>query len=190
DAFKEIVIEESFERFSLVADVELSPTTIGDTTPPGRITDLRIEDIKTNENTRHFTIRWTATGGDSYTGRATSYQLRYATDLNTLLNNFENAQALNIGQHNLDPRDSGEDEAVDISVTTEKEFNETAFLVIRALDEVGNKGAMSNIVSIVIANGFVISFNGRTNHTYSPPTIDENETNVGLIIGVVIGTAA
>ncbi|XP_052783515.1 uncharacterized protein LOC128219660 [Mya arenaria] len=50
---------------------------------------------------------------------------------------------------------------------------------------------MSNIVSIVIANGFNISFNGRTNHTYiaPPPIIDDDKTIVGLIIGVVIGTA-
>ncbi|WAR27866.1 CLCA1-like protein, partial [Mya arenaria] len=153
EAFEEIVIEESFERFSLVEDANLSPTTIGDTTSPGKITDLRIEDVETNGNTRHFTIRWTATGDDSYNGQATTYQLRYANDLDSLLNNFGNAQALEIGQHNLYPRDSGEDEAVDISVTAEKEFNETAFLGIRALDEVGNGGAMSNIVSIVIANG-------------------------------------
>ncbi|WAR27855.1 CLCA1-like protein, partial [Mya arenaria] len=153
DAFEEIVIEESFERFSLVEDANLSPTTIGDTTSPGKITDLRIEDVETNGNTRHFTIRWTATGDDRYTGQATTYQFRYANDLDSLLNNFGNAQALDIGQHNLYPRDSGEDEAVDISVTAEKEFNETAFLGIRALDEVGNEGAMSNIVSIVIANG-------------------------------------
>ncbi|WAR27854.1 CLCA1-like protein [Mya arenaria] len=195
DAFKEIVIEESFERFSLVEDANLSPTTIGDTTSPGKITDLRIEDVETNGNTRHFTIRWTATGDDRYTGQATTYQLRYANDLDSLLNNFGNAQALDIGQHNLYPRDSGEDEAVDISVTAEKEFNETAFLGIRALDEVGNEGAMSNIVSIVIANGkydgFNISFNGRTNHTYiaPPPIIDDDKTIVGLIFGVVIGTA-
>ncbi|WAR27853.1 CLCA1-like protein, partial [Mya arenaria] len=195
EAFEEIVIEESFERFSLVEDANLSPTTIGDTTSPGKITDLRIEDVETNGNTRHFTIRWTATGDDSYNGQATTYQLRYANDLDSLLNNFGNAQALDIGQHNLYPRDSGEDEAVDISVTAEKEFNETAFLGIRALDEVGNGGAMSNIVSIVIANGkydgFNISFNGRTNHTYSPPPPikDDDKTNMGLIIGVVIGTA-
>ncbi|WAR27848.1 CLCA1-like protein, partial [Mya arenaria] len=195
EAFEEIVIEESFERFSLVEDANLSPTTIGDTTSPGKITDLRIEDVETNGNTRHFTIRWTATGDDRYTGQATTYKLRYANDLDSLLNNFGNAQALDIGQHNLYPRDSGEDETVDISVTAEKEFNETAFLGIRALDEVGNEGAMSNIVSIVIANGkydgFNISFNGRTNHTYSPPPsiIDDDKTNVGFIIGVVIGTA-
>ncbi|WAR27856.1 CLCA1-like protein [Mya arenaria] len=195
DAFEEIVIEERFERFSLVEDANLSPTTIGDTTSPGKITDLRIEDVETNGNTRHFTIRWTATGDDRYTGQATTYQFRYANDLDSLLNNFGNAQALDIGQHNLYPRDSGEDEAVDISVTAEKEFNETAFLGIRALDEVGNEGAMSNIVSIVIANGkydgFNISFNGRTNHTYiaPPPIIDDDKTIVGLIIGVVIGTA-
>ncbi|WAR27850.1 CLCA1-like protein [Mya arenaria] len=153
DAFEEIVIEERFERFSLVEDANLSPTTIGDTTSPGKITDLRIEDVETNGNTRHFTIRWTATGDDRYTGQATTYQFRYANDLDSLLNNFGNAQALDIGQQNLYPRDSGEDETVDISVTAEKEFNETAFLGIRALDEVGNEGAMSNIVSIVIANG-------------------------------------
>ncbi|XP_052782956.1 calcium-activated chloride channel regulator 1-like [Mya arenaria] len=188
EAFEEIVIEESFERFSLVEDAELSPTTIRDTSPPGRITDLRIEDVETNGNTRHFTIRWTATGDDSYTGQATKYQLRYATDFDTLLNNFENAQDLDIGQHNLEPRDSGEDETVDISVTAEEEFIETAFLVIRAVDEVGNEGAMSNIVSIVIAYGFKMSFNGRTNHTYSPPHTVEKKTNVGVIIGAVIGT--
>ncbi|XP_052783525.1 calcium-activated chloride channel regulator 4A-like [Mya arenaria] len=191
DAFEEIVIEERFERFSLVEDANLSPTTIGDTTSPGKITDLRIEDVETNGNTRHFTIRWTATGDDRYTGQATTYQFRYANDLDSLLNNFGNAQALDIGQQNLYPRDSGEDETVDISITAEKEFNETAFLGIRALDEVGNEGPMSNIVSIVIANGFNISFNGRTNHTYiaPPPIIDDDKTIVGLIIGVVIGTA-
>ncbi|XP_052783512.1 calcium-activated chloride channel regulator 1-like [Mya arenaria] len=188
DAFEKNVIEESFERFSLVEDAELSPTTIGDTSPPGRITDLRIEDVETNGNTRHFTIRWTATGDDSYTGQATKYQLRYATDFDTLLNNFENAQDLDIGQQNLEPRDTGEDETVDISVTAEEEFIETAFLVIRAVDEVGNEGAMSNIVSIVIANGSKMSFNGRTNHTYSPNRIVDKKTNVGVIIGAVIGT--
>ncbi|XP_052784083.1 uncharacterized protein LOC128219937 [Mya arenaria] len=56
-------------------------------------------------------------------------------------------------------------EAIVISVDAEQTYVDTAYLGIAAVDEAGNQGKVSNIVSIVVAKGFRMNFEGKTNST-------------------------
>ncbi|WAR27523.1 CLA4A-like protein [Mya arenaria] len=50
-------------------------------------------------------------------------------------------------------------------VDAEQTYVDTAYLGIAAVDEAGNQGKVSNIVSIVVAKGFRMNFEGKTNST-------------------------
>ncbi|WAR27524.1 hypothetical protein MAR_013228 [Mya arenaria] len=95
-------------------------------------------------------------------------------------------------------------EAIVISVDAEQTYVDTAYLGIVAVDETGNRGKVSNIVSIVVAKGFRVSFEGETNYTEneeetttSPATtvthyvsavrLNVEESHTGLIGGVCVG---
>ncbi|XP_045199675.2 calcium-activated chloride channel regulator 4-like [Mercenaria mercenaria] len=86
------VLQDNFQRVSLPSEILVSNYSSiianKDITAPGRITDVSIIDIST-ENTqygesRNFTITWTATGDDINVGQATEYELRISDDINVL----------------------------------------------------------------------------------------------------------
>jgi hypothetical protein len=67
------VLQDNFQRQSVANEIIVNNYVAGDVTAPGRITDVSIIDIST-ENTpygesRNFTITWTATGDDVNIGQ-------------------------------------------------------------------------------------------------------------------------
>ncbi|XP_052782885.1 calcium-activated chloride channel regulator 2-like [Mya arenaria] len=207
------IISDSFQRFSLPEPIFIKQfsESLSDMVAPGQITDVDIVNIETrmtsNGESRNFTISWTATGNDMNNGQASSYEIRYADDIDTIVDNFSSAYTLDIGNVSLTPKQSGMMEAIVISVDAEQTYVDTAYLGIVAVDETGNRGKVSNIVSIVVAKGFRVSFEGETNYTEneeetttSPATtvthyvsavrLNVEESHTGLIGGVCVGVLA
>ncbi|XP_053404611.1 calcium-activated chloride channel regulator 4-like [Mercenaria mercenaria] len=198
------VLQDNFQRVSLSSEILVSnySSTIAnqDITAPGRITDVSIIDIFT-ENTqygesRNFTITWTATGDDINVGKATEYELRISDDINVLINNFSNAELLDVVNANFTPKAAGEVEYIRIEIDAEESYTSTTFFGVKAKDEAENAGAVSNIVSILVANGYRIKVEGDvvyspTNVTDKDITQEEKKENLtGLAIGVSFAAAA
>jgi subtilisin family serine protease len=107
-----------------------------DTIPPGAITDLAPED----PGSTSYDLTWSATGDDGATGRATSYELRWSTtpfDSST----FGAATASTLDA----PAESGAPEHVRVFGLP---YGSTVHLAIRARDEFGNAGPLSNVVQV------------------------------------------
>ena len=119
-----------------------------DTTPPDGITTLTV----TETGSSHLKLQWTATGDDHGTGRASAYDLRYSTSPITAAN-FGSATPASAPT----PQTAGSLENAEI---TGLAFNTTYVVAVKALDEFGNAGPVSNV-----ANGTTL---GPPNLTASP----------------------
>ncbi|XP_053404613.1 calcium-activated chloride channel regulator 4A-like isoform X2 [Mercenaria mercenaria] len=204
DVYNTEVLQDNFQRVSLPSEILVSNYSSiianQDITAPGRITDVSIIDIFT-ENTqygesRNFTITWTATGDDINIGKATEYELRISDDINVLINNFSNAERLDVVNANFTPKAAGEVEYIRIEIDAEESYTSTTFFGVKAKDEAENAGAVSNIVSILVANGYRIKVEGDvvyspTNVTDEDITQEEKKENLtGLAIGISCAAAA
>ena len=108
-----------------------------DTIPPGAIADLAPED----PGSTSYDLTWTATGDDGAVGRATSYELRWsASPFDSLT--FAGATASALGA----PAPSGAPEHVRVFGLP---YGTDVWLAIRARDEFGNAGPLSNVVHVV-----------------------------------------
>ncbi|XP_060598908.1 calcium-activated chloride channel regulator 4-like, partial [Ruditapes philippinarum] len=153
------VYDSSFQRVQILEQLNVTNykniTTSDDLIAPGKITDVNIHHIQSkalsNSERRNCTISWTATGDDKTIGRASSYIFRIADDVDVLLNDFDNAPILEVGNNSLIPKPSGDIEVLKITVDAEESYTGTAFFALQAVDETGNKGSVSNIISIVVA---------------------------------------
>uniref|UniRef100_A0A832I5Z7 Choice-of-anchor D domain-containing protein n=1 Tax=Eiseniibacteriota bacterium TaxID=2212470 RepID=A0A832I5Z7_UNCEI len=108
-----------------------------DETPPGQITDL----VTTSPSSNAIGLAWTATGDDGTTGRASSYEIRYSTAPITDLASFLAATLVN---GTPDPQPFGSPESFEV---TGLDFNTTYFFALRAKDEFGNPGPVSNVAT-------------------------------------------
>jgi len=108
------------------------PIAEPDSIPPGQVMDLAIVEAGSN----WLDAQWTAVGDDDNTGKASRYDLRYATfpidDAN-----FETATRV---ASTPKPGDPGTLESARVSGL---DFNTTYYVAVRALDEFGNAGASS-----------------------------------------------
>ncbi len=112
------------------------PIAQPDSLPPGAITDLTAVDPGGSSMTLH----WTATGDDGATGRAANYDLRYSTaplDDTT----FGAATQVN-GEPN--PQTAGSAEQMTVNGLA---FSTVYYFAIRAADELGGVGPISNVAS-------------------------------------------
>lgn len=116
----------------------LSRTTLAapDVTRPAAIANVAVTGA--TENT--IAINWTATGDDSLTGTATSYDIRYSTSPITAAN-FAAATAAN-GEPA--PTAAGTVQAFTVSGLTRQT---TYYIAMKITDDAGNVSAISNVVS-------------------------------------------
>jgi subtilisin family serine protease len=104
-----------------------------DDTPPGMIADLSAS----NPGSNTMTLAWTSTGDDGNTGRATSYEIRYATSPITEATFGSAALA-----PSPDPLTAGSPQTTDVSGLS---FSTTYWFAIKAFDEFNNSGPISNL---------------------------------------------
>lgn len=130
------------------------------------------------------------------------YELRISGDLNVLVNNFSNADMLSISNGNFTPNASGKSEYIRIEIDAKESYTSTKYFAVRAKDEAGNVGAVSNIISILVANGYRMTVKGNVVHSYNlfngedesteETGIEKEQNNKSIIIGVssaVVGIA-
>jgi chitodextrinase len=83
------------------------------------------------------TLSWTAVGDDSLTGTATSYEIRYSTSPITVAS-FSSATAVTAPT----PAASGTSQSVTVTGLSRQV---TYYFALRAVDEAGNRSALSNV---------------------------------------------
>ena len=119
---------------NLASDTTTAATV--DVTAPSAISTLAVS----SPTITGMRLIWTATGDDAGTGTASSYDIRYST---AVINsgNFDAAPAVT---QSLAPRASG---AADTCLFTQGSPNTLYYFAIKAMDEVFNASAISNVVS-------------------------------------------
>lgn len=125
------------------ADIKEEPDSIW----PSQVMDLAVIDFSDHS----ITISWTAPGDDSTAGRATSYDLRYSTE-EFDWDHFDSAtQVADVPE----PKTAGETETLTITgLAAETEY----YIALEGVDEEGNHGVMSNMVSQLCYEDVAISF--------------------------------
>lgn len=116
--------------------VTKTTTAAPDTVRPAALTDAQI----TGSTETSFALRWTATGDDSLTGTATSYDVRYSTSPITNANWASATQAT--GEPT--PLAAGTTQTWTLTGLTRQT---TYYVAIKVIDEAGNASALSNSLS-------------------------------------------
>jgi phosphodiesterase/alkaline phosphatase D-like protein len=116
--------------------VTKTTTAAPDTVRPAALADVQI----TGSTETSFALRWTATGDDSLTGTATSYDVRYSTSPITAANWASATQATGEPA----PVAAGGTQTWTLTGLTRQT---TYYVAIKVLDEAGNASALSNSLS-------------------------------------------
>ncbi|MEJ2626934.1 MAG: Ig-like domain-containing protein [bacterium] len=116
-------------------------TSYEDLVAPNKITDI----IPISKTPSSITLQWTAVGDDGFSGQASSYDIRYSTAAITT-DNFKDATV--VGSIPV-PADCGDGSSRPTqSVTIEGLLANTEYFVaVKTIDDWGNTGAMSPVVS-------------------------------------------
>ncbi|XP_030832203.1 calcium-activated chloride channel regulator 1-like [Strongylocentrotus purpuratus] len=181
-----------------------------DVLAPSRIQDLAYSSFSYENAT--VILTWTAVGDDLDQGTASEYELRYSNDFDVLRVNFTENPLVNDHQiidgnlSRISP--GGQSETLTILLPV-LHYDLNYYFSIRALDEAGNAGAISNIVSLPIIEPYFVStsapsstttvqdFTDGTTVTTStitePPSKEPEATkgpdeskDLGLIIGLTV----
>src|SRR5262245_44389098 len=107
-----------------------------DVTPPGQVTNLAVSEAGSS----HLKLTWTATGDDGNTGRATQYEIRRSTSPITDETSFLAGTLVSAP----DPLVAGSAESLELGGLA---FTTTYFVALRARDEFGNGGPISNVAN-------------------------------------------
>ncbi|XP_061187630.1 calcium-activated chloride channel regulator 1-like isoform X2 [Saccostrea echinata] len=108
---------------------------------PARITTLQVM----NRNDISFNVSWNAVGDDVIYGKALLYNILLSKNLSTLRNSPETVEPLT--RNIPTPSDPGSLELFSLALP---EVNANYYLAVRAVDEAGNKGDVSNILSLSV----------------------------------------
>ena len=115
-----------------------------DVYPPARITDLLVSGL----HQLVLELTWTATGDDLDTGSAVSYDLRWAGDRMSIMEQFD-TEANKFEQSELPtPSPFGFSESVNLTVP---KVNTQLYFAIVAVDAAGNSSPVSNIVPVYVS---------------------------------------
>ncbi|PVD24285.1 hypothetical protein C0Q70_14756 [Pomacea canaliculata] len=158
DGIIEELVTEELGRFERVRSAGLfavsgfpsDMTSIPDAIPPSRITDLTVSNDDTKDGAAE--LEWTSVGGDMDIGTAAKYTFYFITDLDLVDSaGFNDSMWSEVNQTYLrdlrSPQPAGSRERVNISLDLLGD-NDTLVLCVRATDDVGNAGELSNIVSV------------------------------------------
>ncbi len=122
-----------------------------DSTPPGAVTDLAV----TAPGSTSVDLAWTATGDDGGSGRASRYEIRHSQTPITP----ENFAAATLVPGTPDPSPAGITEHFRVTGLT---FLTTYHLALRALDEFGNAGPLSNVAGTTTLGAPRLAFSPDT----------------------------
>nr|XP_054774310.1 calcium-activated chloride channel regulator 4A-like [Lytechinus pictus] len=127
-----------------------SPDLNVDILAPAKITDFTSVERTYDEN-RNVTLTWMAVGDDLDQGTAASYELRFSDNFTEIRTNFTSAPAItdtDLIVGNLSQvASSGNLESIAFILPGE-DSDAIFYFMIRAWDEAGNVGPLSNIVSV------------------------------------------
>lgn len=131
------------------ANAALQTVTSPDVTPPGPINNLN---AYVSDAFPSYTLGWVTTGDDGSVGKAAAYEVRFSdTSLNDA--NFD----LGIPLSSPVPHDPISGQGVTVKVPWQ---HSSGFIGVRAVDEVGNKGPISQVpisVDVSVADPYTIS---------------------------------
>lgn len=145
---------------SVANDIEeFSVVKFSDTNPPAAITNLATSNVTATS----VGLSWTAVGDDDLDGQAASYDLRYSTSVITSQNFTSATQVTGVPV----PGVSGAPQSFTVGGLLS---GTTYFFAIKAKDEAGNAGAISNVVSASTSQGNVVVDN------FDRTTLGENWT--------------
>lgn len=116
--------------------MEIVPTPAPDITAPGAVSNLACG----SPGRTSMPLTWTATGDDGSTGQATAYDLRRSTSPINASNFSSATQVANVPV----PRPAGGAESFTVTGLTP---STTYYFAIKAIDEDGNAGPISNVAS-------------------------------------------
>ncbi|KAL3863240.1 hypothetical protein ACJMK2_005005 [Sinanodonta woodiana] len=129
----------------------------GDITPPCKVFDLALvsKTEKVSETGKTlYVLSWTAVGDDLDIGTAARYDIRIAKTIDAMRNSFETGRAF-VNTSILQARPSGEKEQYVLSgIVPNGLDNVTYYLGLKAIDDSGNSGPVSNIITV----GYVVNF--------------------------------
>ncbi|CAL4184007.1 unnamed protein product [Meganyctiphanes norvegica] len=130
-----------FQRTEMFGVIGLLSNPSGeDTVPPNRILDLQAD---INLESHEISFHWTAPGDDYDWGQANHYEAVMAASLADAFKfNGERINGMPI------PLNVGVEQSITINTT---KYDQLVYVVIRAVDEVGNHGEVSNMVSIFVS---------------------------------------
>ncbi|XP_041457352.1 calcium-activated chloride channel regulator 4A-like [Lytechinus variegatus] len=127
-----------------------SPGLNVDILAPSKIADITSVERTYDEN-RNVTLVWTAVGDDLDQGTAASYELHFSDNFTQLRTNFTSTSAItdiDLIVGNLSQvASSGNIESISFLLPDE-DSDAIFYFIIRAWDEAGNAGPLSNIVSV------------------------------------------
>ena len=130
---------------------------VADLVPPGRITDLRVEEV----TAREVRLAWTAPGGDGASGSAANYDLRWSEVRITEGNWTEATTVEEVGA----PGTAG---AAETFAVTDLAPGRNYHLAIRAGDESGNWSEISNGVEASTISYRRLTTDGASRPAWSP----------------------
>ncbi|XP_066264270.1 calcium-activated chloride channel regulator 1-like [Branchiostoma lanceolatum] len=122
--------------------------------PPSRVIDVQIQTSTDDE----VVLQWTAPGGDLDNGQASQYEVVVSNNITTLVQDPDSAVTLQ-PEHCSDqtdcvinnPSGSGTEEQLVFNIPDEFS-GEMVYMGLRGVDEQGNMGELSNIVSHKVGN--------------------------------------
>ena len=122
------------------------PAESRDVFPPKRITDFRL--ASTSNSSLFVGLEWTAPGDDYNSGQAFSYEVRCFTSKAALSEDNYGEQGIPVHSSLVPvPEPQGQPQRCTVSVPWP---NEVFYYAIVALDEVGNRGQVSNMVAVFV----------------------------------------
>ncbi|XP_041461834.1 calcium-activated chloride channel regulator 1-like [Lytechinus variegatus] len=139
-----------------------------DILPPSRIQDLVYTSFSYDNGS--VTLSWTAVGDNLDQGTAHSYELRYSTNFTSIRTNFSNCDEITQDElvhgniSNINP--PGVTETITVTLP-ESGQDRLYYFAIRAWDEAGNVGDLSNIVSLFFIRPLPVTTEATTEGTLS-----------------------